>query len=40
MAIAAIFYTRYKINILEFYFPLMYGSEASNEIEKNMWNVL
>ncbi|RVW23553.1 Zinc finger BED domain-containing protein RICESLEEPER 2 [Vitis vinifera] len=34
MAIAAIFDPRYKIKILEFYFPLMYGSEASNEIEK------
>nr|CAN66417.1 hypothetical protein VITISV_044134 [Vitis vinifera] len=34
MAIAAIFDPRYKIKILEFYFLLMYGSEASNEIEK------
>ncbi|RVW49143.1 putative AC transposase [Vitis vinifera] len=34
MAIAAIFDPRYKIKILEFYFPLMYGFEASNEIEK------
>ncbi|RVW53433.1 putative AC transposase [Vitis vinifera] len=34
MAIAAISDPRYKIKILEFYFPLMYGSEASNEIEK------
>ncbi|RVW91526.1 putative AC transposase [Vitis vinifera] len=34
MAIAAIFDPRYKIKILEFYFPLMYGSEASNEVEK------
>ncbi|RVW64504.1 putative AC transposase [Vitis vinifera] len=34
MAIATIFDPRYKIKILEFYFPLMYGSEASNEIEK------
>ncbi|RVW39564.1 Zinc finger BED domain-containing protein RICESLEEPER 2 [Vitis vinifera] len=34
MAIAAIFDPRYKIKIFEFYFPLMYGSEASNEIEK------
>ncbi|KAL6339971.1 hypothetical protein AAG906_038806 [Vitis piasezkii] len=38
MAIAAIFDPRYKIKILEFYFLLMYGSEASNEIEKNPWN--
>ncbi|KAL6313143.1 hypothetical protein AAG906_026065 [Vitis piasezkii] len=36
MAIAAIFDPRYKIKILEFYFPLMYGSEASNEIEKSV----
>ena len=34
MTIAAIFDSRYKIKILEFYFPLMYGFEASNEIEK------
>ena len=34
MAIEAIFNPRYKIKILEFYFPLIYGFEASNEIEK------
>ena len=34
MVIAAIFDTRYKIKILEFYLSIMYGSEASNEIEK------
>ncbi|RVW95114.1 Zinc finger BED domain-containing protein RICESLEEPER 2 [Vitis vinifera] len=34
MVIAAIFDPKYKIKILEFYFPLMYGSKASNEIEK------
>nr|CAN83599.1 hypothetical protein VITISV_015691 [Vitis vinifera] len=34
MAITTIFGPRYKIKILEFYFPLMYGSKASNEIEK------
>ena len=34
MTIAVIFDPRYKIKMLEFYFPLMYESEASNEIEK------
>ena len=34
MAITSIFDLRYKMKILEFYFPIMYGSEALNEIEK------
>ena len=34
MAIEAIFNPRYKIKILEFYFPIMYDFEALNEIEK------
>ena len=36
MAIATIFDPCYKIRILEFYFPLMYESEASNEIKKKI----
>ena len=34
MTIATIFDLRYKMKILEFYFQIMYGFEASNEIEK------
>ncbi|RVW91510.1 Zinc finger BED domain-containing protein RICESLEEPER 2 [Vitis vinifera] len=34
MAIAVVLDPRYKMKILEFYFPIMYGSEASSEIGK------
>ena len=34
MAIAIVLDPRYKMNILEFYFPIMYGFEASSEIGK------
>ena len=34
MAITSIFDLRYKMKILEFYFPIMYDFEALNEIEK------
>ena len=34
MAVAAILDPRYKIKILEFYFPIMFGSEALSEIGK------
>ena len=34
MAVAAVLDPRYKIKILEFYFPIMYGSEALSEIGK------
>ena len=34
MAIAIVLDPRYKMKILEFYFPIMYGSEASSEIGK------
>ena len=34
MEIAVVLDPRYKMKILEFYFPLMYGSKASSEIGK------
>ena len=34
MAITIVLDPRYKMKILEFYFPIMYGSEASSEIGK------
>ena len=34
MAVAVVLDPRYKIKILEFYFPIMYESEALSEIGK------
>ena len=34
MAVAVVLDLRYKIKILEFYFSIMYGSEALSEIGK------
>ena len=34
MAVATILDPRYKIELLEYYFPLIYGDEAENEIQK------
>ena len=34
MVVATVLDPRYKINILEFYFPIMYGSKALSEIGK------
>ena len=33
MAAATILDLRYKIELLEYYFPLIYGDEAENEIQ-------
>ena len=35
MTIVVVLDLRYKMKILEFYFPIMYGSKASSEIGKN-----
>ena len=35
MAIAVILDTRYKMKVLEFYFPIMYGPKAPNKVRKN-----
>ncbi|KAK9983094.1 hypothetical protein SO802_032619 [Lithocarpus litseifolius] len=34
MAVATILDPRYKIELLEYYFPLIYGDEAENEIQR------
>ena len=34
MTVATILDPRYKIELLEYYFPLIYGDEAENEIQR------
>ena len=34
MAVATILDPRYKIELLKYYFPLIYGDEDENEIQK------
>ena len=34
MVVATILDPRYKIELLEYYFPLIYGDEVKNEIQK------
>ena len=40
MVIAVILDTRYKMKLLEFYFPIMYGPEAPNDVIKNSRKML
>ena len=34
MAVATILDLRYKIELLEYYFPIIYGDQADNEIQR------